>query len=265
MAERDTTPDTDFERDAVALAKALDEFAEELSTVLEHYGAGRKALVQAMGVDQSDLSGWMQGHEQIHQIKSRRLPGTAEVDALINHTGLQEKNPPRREGCAKSLGRWRTWLPGFQNGIPAVGEASRALPEAQYSSPAEKKGQEEPANSGGSESSSPAKMLRPSPTAPGPLTVRRDRCGLFDCCSCLFSVFKGFVDVFFTVGSCTVLPISVTFSHRRAFPRLLFHPQRAQSPPPPADLPATVEETEEPREPREQLSVATKTAGRGRA
>src|SRR5690606_35261759 len=56
------------------------------------------------------------------------------------------------------------------------------------------------------------------PTAPGPLTVRRDRCGLFDCCSCLFSVFKGFVDVFFTVGSCTVLPISVTFSHRRAFP-----------------------------------------------
>lgn len=57
MAERDTTPDTDFERDAVALAKALDEFAEELSTVLEHYGAGRKALVQAMGVDQSDLSG----------------------------------------------------------------------------------------------------------------------------------------------------------------------------------------------------------------
>jgi len=93
MAERDTTPDTDFERDAVALAKALDEFAEELSTVLEHYGAGRKALVQAMGVDQSDLSGWMQGHEQIHQIKSRRLPGTAEVDALINHTGLQEKNP----------------------------------------------------------------------------------------------------------------------------------------------------------------------------
>lgn len=78
---------------------------------------------------------------------------------------FKKRTPPRREGCAKSLGRWRTWLPGFQNGIPAVGEAK---PRAAWkpSSTALLQRRRGRKNQRIPEGQSPAprrKMLRPSP------------------------------------------------------------------------------------------------------
>lgn len=261
MAERDTTPDTDFERDAVALAKALDEFAEELSTVLEHYGAGRKALVQAMGVDQSDLSGWMQGHEQIHQIKSRRLPGTAEVDALINHTGLQEKNPSQARRLREITRQVEDLAARLSERYPRSwgSQAARCLEAQQYSSPAAKKGQEEPANSGGSESSSPAKNAA---AVPRRLLVHSLFAAIGAVCSIAAVVYFLSSKDSSTSSSPSVAalssPSALPSATAEPSPSASVSPSASPEPSSSADLPATVEETEEPREPREQLSVATK-------
>src|SRR5690606_26070657 len=123
-------------------------------------------------------------------------------------------------------------------------QAARCLEAQQYSSPAEKKGQEEPANSGGSESNSPAKNAE---AVPRRLLVHSLFAAIGAVCSIAAVVYFLSSKDSSTSSSPSVAalssPSALPSATAEPSPSASVSPSASPEPSSSADLPATVEET----------------------